>query len=35
MYVSRDFEDVVTLIDGRPTISQEVLSAEPEVREYL
>jgi hypothetical protein len=35
MYLSRDFEDVVTLIDGRPTISQEALSAEPEVREYL
>ena len=35
MVVSRDFEDIITLIDGRPTIAHDVLSAEPEVRVYL
>jgi len=35
MYVSRDFEDMITLIDGRPTIAHDVLAAEPDVREYL
>lgn len=35
MYVSRDFEDMITLIDGLPSIVDDVLGAEPDVREYL
>ena len=35
LFVSRDFEDMITLINGRPTIVQDVLAAEFEVREYL
>ncbi len=35
MNASRDFEDVVTVIDGRPSIALDVLAAEGKVREYL
>lgn len=32
---SRDFGDVIALIDGRAELTDEVLTAEPEVREYI
>jgi hypothetical protein len=32
---SRDFGDVIALIDGRPELVDEVLTAEPDVREYV
>jgi hypothetical protein len=35
MSASRDFEDVVTVIDGRSSVAQDVLNAEDEVRDYL
>ena len=35
MSASRDFEDVVTVIDGRPNIVQDVFAAEDVVRNYL
>ncbi len=35
MFASRDFEDVVTILDGRESIGQDVLVAEPAICEYL
>ncbi len=35
MYASRDFEDIVTLIDGSPDIAEKVISATNEVKHYL
>ena len=32
---SRDFEDVVTVIDGRSNIAQEILDADDDLRDYL
>jgi hypothetical protein len=32
---SHDLEDIVTLVDGRPTITSEVAAADPEVRAYV
>lgn len=32
---SHDLEDVISVIDGRPTIEEEVASATPEIRDYL
>lgn len=32
---SHDLEDIVFVIDGRPTIAEEVHAAKPELREYL
>ena len=32
---SRDFEDVVTVLDGRPSIAEDVNSADVEARDYL
>jgi hypothetical protein len=32
---SRDFSDVIALIDGRPELVDEVLAAEAEVRDYV
>lgn len=31
----RDFADIVTLIDGRPELLQEVATADPDVRTYI
>ena len=33
--MSHDLEDIVTVIDGRPELAEEVLSSEPGVRQYL
>ena len=35
IFVSRDFEDVVRVIDGRPSIADEVSSAPIDLREFL
>jgi hypothetical protein len=35
VFASHDLEDIVTLVDGRPTITAEVGAAEPEVRAYI
>jgi hypothetical protein len=34
-FLSHDLEDVIAVIDGRPTIEKEVESAMPEVRDFL
>lgn len=33
--MSRDLEDIVTIIDGRPELVEEVSLSEPELRPYL
>jgi len=33
--MSRDLEDIVTVIDGRPELAEEVSLSEPELRQYL
>jgi hypothetical protein len=35
VFASHDLEDIVTLVDGRPTIAAEVAAADPEVRAYI
>ncbi len=35
MRASKDFEDIVAVIDGRPTIVDDVLAAKQAVRDYL
>ena len=35
VFASHDLEDVVTLVDGRPTITAEVAATDREVREYI
>jgi hypothetical protein len=35
VFASHDLEDVVTLVDGRPTITAEVAAADAEVRAYI
>jgi hypothetical protein len=35
VFASHDLEDVVTLVDGRPTITAEVTAAGTEVRAYI
>jgi hypothetical protein len=35
VFASHDLEDIVTLVDGRPTITAEVAAAGPEVRVYI
>lgn len=35
IFLSRDFEDMVRLIDGRATIKAEVARADPALRDYL
>ena len=35
VFASHDLEDIVTLVDGRPEIVQEVRGADPAVRAYL
>lgn len=32
---SRDFEDIVTVVDGRPGVIEEVSQAEPDLKAYL
>jgi hypothetical protein len=32
---SHDLEDIITLVDGRPELSKEVLRASRQLREYL
>ena len=34
-FTSHDLEDVISVIDGRPAIEEEVESATPEIREFL
>ena len=34
-FVHHDIEDVIAIIDGRPTIEKEIESATPEIREFL
>jgi predicted nucleotidyltransferase len=34
-FLSHDLEDVISVIDGRPTIEKEIESATPEIREFL
>jgi predicted nucleotidyltransferase len=34
-YASRDMEDIVTLLDGRPELPGEIQGASPELRAYL
>jgi len=33
--LSRDFGDIIRVIDGRPTIASEVLEAREDLRKYL
>lgn len=33
--MSHDLEDVVTVIDGRPELLDEIKASEPELQEYL
>ena len=35
LHASRDVEDIVTLVDGRPEIVAEICSAPEELRDYL
>jgi predicted nucleotidyltransferase len=35
IFASHDLEDIVTLVDGRPTVVAEVRAAAPEVRAYV
>lgn len=35
MFLSRDFGDIVSVIDGRPTIVDEIASASEEIRRFL
>lgn len=35
LLVSHDFEDIINVVEGRPTIVDEVESARPDLREYL
>ena len=34
-FVHHDLEDLIAVIDGRPTIEKEIESATPEIREFL
>ncbi len=34
-FLSHDLEDVIAIVDGRPTIEEEVESARPEIRDFL
>jgi hypothetical protein len=34
-FVHHDLEDVIAVVDGRPTIEKEIESATPEIREFL
>lgn len=35
LFLSRDFEDIIRIVDGRPTIAAEVASASKDLRAYL
>jgi hypothetical protein len=35
VYASKDFEDIISVIDGRPTIATDVDIADPEVRSFV
>jgi len=32
---SHDLEDIITVVDGRPELTDELAAASPEIREYL